>query len=700
VRLDARNGWRGVSTDGAVIAGDRLALVPLPGEEAPLVDDAGSFGGFSEATGIAVAADGTVYVLDAVASRIRRYDPCRERFDTLPCIGGAGSEPRRLRDPRGLATTRRGDLVVADTGNRRLQIFTQKGLALRAIVELAWNGARYGREGTAWEPYDAIEGPSGDLYVTDRTNGFVLRLDRALRVREVLPDTPLVRPTHVAADCGGAIFVVEDGTRIVRIARDDDGSLEVEPVAAPADLGAGFRPIAVAVDPAGNLYLTEAATGRVYVLNAGSGAGAGPLPSRAYEDGGSAIGFTPEGDPLVGGDRVVRLRAHGSYPPSGAFETGAIDSRLPGCAWHRIVIEGEVPELTRIVVYTFTSEVEREPAMLPPTTAWQTAIARTASEGAWSCLVMSPRGRYLYLRLTLESDGRSTPAIDAIRIEYPRETSARFLPAIYRADSASGDFTERFLALFDALRDPVRDTLDGFTRWLDADGAPALEGGTPDYLAWLSSWLGLATTGSFTIAQRRALLREAPRLYGLRGTPEGLREHVRLYTGFSPTIVEHFKVRGWAVLGATSLGANTSLYGAGLDEGLRLDEFSEIGRFVLRARDETAFDHHAHRFTLVVPVRRRWTDSERSTLEAIVELAKPAHTEGTIVLAFARMRVGKQARVGIDSIVGGYPTEGVALSDARLDRSAVLSPSEDESNPPAMRIGTRSRIGTNTIIDA
>lgn len=700
VRLDARTGWRGRSTDGAVIAGARLALVPLPGDEAPLVDPAGSFGGFSEATGIAVSTDGVVYVLDAGAARVRRYDPCLERFDTLPCLGGVGSEARQLRDPRGLAATVRGDLVVADTANHRLQVFTQKGLALRAIVELAWNGREYGREGAPWEPYDAIEEPSGDLYVTDRANGFVVRLDRAFRVREVLPGSPLVRPTHVAADRDSAIFVVEDGTRVVRIARDDAGARVVEPIAAPADLGAAFRPVAVAVDSAGSLYLTEAVTGRVYVLTAGGDPSAGPLPSRAYEDGGSALGFTPDGDPLVGSDRVVRLRAHGSYPASGTFETSAIDSRLPGCAWHRILIDGEVPELTRIVVHTFTSEVQRDAAMLPPTSAWQTAIARTASDGAWSCLVMSPRGRYLYLRLSLESDGRNTPAIDAVRIEYPRETSARFLPGIYRTDTASGDFTERFLALFDALGDPVRDTLDGFTRWLDADGTPALEGGTPDYLAWLSSWLGLSTTGSFTVAQRRALLREAPRLYGLRGTPEGLRDHVRLYTGFSPTVLEHYKVRGWAVLGATSLGANTSLYGAGLDDGLRLDAFSEIGSFVLKAREESAFDHHAHRFTLVVPVRRRLTDSERSTLEAIVELAKPAHSEGTIVLAFARMRVGEQARVGIDTIVAGYPTGGVALSDARLDRSAVLSPSEDESNPPAMRIGTRSRIGTNTIIDA
>jgi hypothetical protein len=64
---------------------------------------------------------------------IKRFDPCTAQFETLPCVGGLGDQPRQISDPQGLAISRAGDLYVVDSGNRRVQFFALKGFALRAI---------------------------------------------------------------------------------------------------------------------------------------------------------------------------------------------------------------------------------------------------------------------------------------------------------------------------------------------------------------------------------------------------------------------------------------------------------------------------------------------------------------------------------------------------------------------------------------
>src|SRR5205823_4969544 len=59
---------------------------------------------------------------------------CCGAFEPLPCLGGEGGQPRQLRQPRGLAVSRGGLLYVVDTGNRRVQVFSIKGLALTTIL--------------------------------------------------------------------------------------------------------------------------------------------------------------------------------------------------------------------------------------------------------------------------------------------------------------------------------------------------------------------------------------------------------------------------------------------------------------------------------------------------------------------------------------------------------------------------------------
>ncbi|MBZ0120844.1 MAG: hypothetical protein K8H88_27870, partial [Sandaracinaceae bacterium] len=128
---------------------------------------------------------------------------------------------------------------------------------------------------------------------------------------------------------------------------------------------------------------------------------------------------------------------------------------------------------------------------------------------------------------------------------------------------------------------------------------------------------------------------------------------------------------------------------------------SRIGEFLLADRGDPRTDPlhvFAHRFTVFAPSPRPLSPSQRATLERVVQEAKPAHTVATVVTIGPRMQIGRQSRVGVDTIVGAYPS-GVTAGEARLGRSSVLSPSPEESDPPSLRIGSRSRIGAHTRID-
>jgi hypothetical protein len=79
-------------------------------------------------TEVAVAPNGDVYVCDGYGqSTIHRYSAEGEWIQTW---GGAGSEPGRLLCPHGVCVDTRRDpavLLVADRGNRRVQVFTLDG---------------------------------------------------------------------------------------------------------------------------------------------------------------------------------------------------------------------------------------------------------------------------------------------------------------------------------------------------------------------------------------------------------------------------------------------------------------------------------------------------------------------------------------------------------------------------------------------
>jgi DNA-binding beta-propeller fold protein YncE len=81
-------------------------------------------GELSAPKGIAVDAKGDVLVADELNNRIEVFN---EKGEYVKAIGSVGSGSGQLKAPRGVAVDSRGDVWVVDTGNNRTDLFNEKG---------------------------------------------------------------------------------------------------------------------------------------------------------------------------------------------------------------------------------------------------------------------------------------------------------------------------------------------------------------------------------------------------------------------------------------------------------------------------------------------------------------------------------------------------------------------------------------------
>ena len=152
-----------------------------------------------------------------------------------------------------------------------------------------------------------------------------------------------------------------------------------------------------------------------------------------------------------------------------------------GFAWHRLALEASIPDRTRLVVQTYTSDQALEPSRIAALSAddWSTAIALPADDAPDTdrpeLLVQSPPGRWLWLRLELYGDGTLTPGISGIDVHAPRRSALRLLPAPFHQDPESARFLDRLLSYSDTVFAEIS-ALDGdVARYLDPHAVPAGE---------------------------------------------------------------------------------------------------------------------------------------------------------------------------------------------------------------------------------
>ena len=132
--LDAVTGWQAALTGVVEFGSERaLSLEPLPGTALPLFDSDVPVNSPVCPSGVVSEGCGRLIVADAATHEIYRLDVSRGTSRPITAIGGLGSSPRRFREPRGVALSRAGRLVVVDTGNHRVQVFSSDPYALLSV---------------------------------------------------------------------------------------------------------------------------------------------------------------------------------------------------------------------------------------------------------------------------------------------------------------------------------------------------------------------------------------------------------------------------------------------------------------------------------------------------------------------------------------------------------------------------------------
>jgi phage tail-like protein len=651
---------------------------------------------------------GRLYLLGPAEPLIRRFDPAQGRFQALATVGGDGTEARQFRSPANLACAGR-NLYVADTGNRRVQVFDQDSLVLRHV----WQAEDTGED---WEPCD-VTAQGGIAYILDGAGGRVLAHRPGTDHLRLVVRQPEAGGhwARLAVDEAGHIYLLDPGAP--GLTEYDAEGRCVGTVAEAGDVRDRFPPPAVRLDHKGRFCL-PASLARACNRQPPQPAPTSEAPLALcppWEPDG--LLFTRDGRPAPPPDPIEPAGPR-PYEQQGVWYSQELDSKLYHCQWHRLELElAALPAGTQVVVSTYTAEeAPGHSIQLVADHLWDTRVTltgqaqRPSGEGvvpqgtaSEDMLVRSREGRYLWLRLELIGNGYQTPAVSAIRVHYPRSSYLQYLPAVFARDGESRWFLERFLSIFQTEWDGLEHKLDEMYTWFDPDSVP--EGGLLEFLA---GWLALPLEGTWSWEQKRRLLTAAPKIYARRGTVEGLRAYLQVYLhnlagrspeeqGTWPHIVEGFRERRRLMLArghTATLGQGAPLWGPGQVGRLQLDVSSRAGEARLLSSGEPELDifrEYAHRFRVYLPAAWIRTATDEEMLCRALDAEKPAHTHYELCLVEPRFRIGIQSTVGLDTIIGAYSS---ARLSCRPDRTALPG----EMPPPSRQ--PRQRLGYDTVLSA
>ncbi len=138
---------------------------------------------------LAPGAGNDLYVLDATAGRVTRYDQDGTELDGF---GSSGAGPDQLASPQAFAVGADGRFYVADTGNDRVQVFTPAGTFERSIGA----GDLSGPSGVAVD---------GDLLIVSDTGAGRLRIFRLDGAP--VASVPIANPRGIATTAAGGVLV-------------------------------------------------------------------------------------------------------------------------------------------------------------------------------------------------------------------------------------------------------------------------------------------------------------------------------------------------------------------------------------------------------------------------------------------------------------------------------------------------------------
>lgn len=202
----------------------------------------GHVGYFKGPLGVAVDANGNIFVADQGNNRIQKFD---SNGNLVTTWGSNGQGPGQFSWVNGVAVdTSTGNVYVLDPGNGRIQEFNNSGAFIRQ-----WNQPADG-----WW-ITGIDVRNGRVYVVDQNNTFEVYDLSGNFIFETGADD-LSFPNGITADPAGNIYLADSGNN--RVVKYDSAGNYVSNFST-----GGVSGIGIALDQTGNFYLSDQFDGTV-----------------------------------------------------------------------------------------------------------------------------------------------------------------------------------------------------------------------------------------------------------------------------------------------------------------------------------------------------------------------------------------------------------------------------------------------------
>jgi sugar lactone lactonase YvrE len=255
------------------------AVTTLAGWDDGDADDVATRAMLSRPKDVALGSDGAIWIADTQNNKIRKLTPGGEVVTVAGSTGGLQDGPgaqARFYTPHGLAVGADGAVYVADGDNHAIRKIVEGPVG--ASVSTLAGGIEGPADGTGAEaqfayPTGLAFGPDGALYVADRYNHRIRRVTTGGVVTTFAGSTPgsvdgrgteaaFNEPTRLAFDASGFLWVVDAGSHRVRRISPDGWVTTVaggeQGFADGVATGAAFsQPAGIAVAPDGTVWVSD-----------------------------------------------------------------------------------------------------------------------------------------------------------------------------------------------------------------------------------------------------------------------------------------------------------------------------------------------------------------------------------------------------------------------------------------------------------